>query len=118
MTKNNQSTRYYSERQEENVADIIEGQRQFNSGAGNFNKGDVINKKASILVECKCLMKDKNSFSIKKEWIEKNTQEAKAMRLDNNCIAFNFGPNSKNYFIIDEKLMAYLIDKLYPLYRD
>lgn len=117
MTKNKESTRYFSERQEEIVADIVEGQVQSNSGAGHFNKGDVINKKASLLVECKCPMKDKDSFSIKKEWIEKNNQETKLMRLSNSCIAFNFGPGSKNYFIIDESLMAFLVDKLYPLYE-
>lgn len=112
MTNNKESTRYYSEMQEEKVADIVKGRIQANSGAGKFNKGDVINNKASLLVECKTSIKDKTSFSIKKEWFDKNFKESKSMRLSSNCIAFNFGPDSENYFIIPQKLMRYLVEKL------
>lgn len=112
MTKNTESTRYYSNIQEENVCKIVKGRRQPNSGASNFSAGDVVNKEASILVECKTTLKDKDSFSIKKEWLEKNKEEMKSLRLSNHCLAFNFGPNQNNYFIIDEKLMKFLILKL------
>lgn len=117
MTKNKDSTRYYSERQEIAVSEIVEGQRQSNSGAGKFNKGDVLNKEASLLVECKCSTKDVDSFSIKKDWILKNIKESKEMRLSNHCIAFNFGPEQDNYFIIDSHLMTFLVDKLTELYK-
>ena len=112
MTKNKNSTRYYSDLQEEYVANTFNGKRSSNSGAGLFRKGDVVIKDASLLCECKTCMEDKNSFSIKKEWVDKNKEETFAMRLDNSCIAFNFGPGQPNYYIIDENLMKILIDKL------
>ena len=112
MTKNKECTRYYSSNQESYIAKLLDGSVRANSGATLFAKGDVINKEASLLVECKTCVKDKESFSIKKDWLVKNKEEAFANRLSNNCIAFNFGPNQENYFIINEKLMKYLIDKL------
>lgn len=112
MTKNKESTRYFSSQQEDETAHSLKGMRTANSGAGKWTKGDVINKDASLLIECKTVTSDKNSFSIKKEWIEKNKKEARENRLDNNCIAFNFGPNQPNYFVIDLKLMRFLVEKL------
>ena len=112
MTKNKECTRYYSDIQESYVAKTLGGYKNSNSGAGLFRKGDVIVKKASLLCECKTTMEDKNSFSIKKEWIDKNKEETFAMRLDNSCIVFNFGPNQPNHYIINEKLMKFLVKKL------
>ncbi len=112
MTKNTDSTRYYSAQQETAVTKVINGIRTPNSGAGFWKKGDVINNEASIVCECKTCVQDKQSFSIKKDWIIKLKQEAFEDRIANQCIAFNFGPNQANYFIIDEKLMRFLIEKL------
>ena len=112
-TKNKESTRYYSNLQEERVAKLLNAQRQANSGASRFAAGDLSNTAASILIECKTCMADKDSFSIKKEWITKNKEEAKSKRLLNTCIAFSFGPSEKeDYFIINTKLMRFLIEKL------
>ena len=85
MTKNKESTRYYSELQEKHVADILNGIRTSNSGAGLFKKGDIIQKDASLLIECKTCTSNKESFSIKKEWLDKNNNERKLMRLDNSA---------------------------------
>lgn len=112
MTKNAESTRYFSSRQEQYIAKLLDGYANSSSGSGNFSKGDVIVKDASLLVECKTCVAPKESFSIKNDWINKNKEEAFAMRLDNHCIAFNFGPDAPNYFVIDEKLMSFLVDKL------
>ena len=112
MTKNTNCTRFYSAQQEEEVAKVINGTRQSNSGAGHFNKGDVINRNASILVECKCSTSNKDSFSVKKEWFEKNKQESFGVRTSNQCVAFNFGPDSESLYIINKKLMRFLIEKL------
>ena len=112
MTKNKQSTRYYSNLQEDDICEKFNATRQPNSGAGRFRKGDVINYLASILIEAKTCTSEKDSFSIKKEWISKNKDEAFTQRVFNGCIAFNFGPNQSNYFVIDEKLMKFLIEKL------
>ena len=96
------TTRYYSTMQEDKVAELIGGYRVANSGAGLFNKGDVVQKDASLLVECKTPTSEKDSFSIKKEWILKNKEEAHSKRMFNNAVAFTFGPQQANYFIIDE----------------
>lgn len=112
MNKNKNSTRYYSNIHEESVCKALNATKQSNSGAGLFSKGDCINKEASLLIECKTLMNNKDSFSIKKDWLIKNKEEAFSQRLSNNTLAFNFGPNEENYYIINEKLMKYLVDKL------
>lgn len=110
--KNKESTRYFSDKQEKSVCSALGGVQVANSGAGRFTKGDVIVKSASLLCECKCQMTEKSSYSIKKEVIDKNKEEAFSNRLDNNCLCFNFGPDSNNYYVIDEKLMKYLVEKL------
>ena len=115
MTKNKDSTRYYSEKQEKYVANLLNGLLTSNSGAGLFKKGDIIQKNASLLIECKTCVSDKESFSIKKEWLDKNNNEKKLMHLDNDCLCFNFGPDTSNYFIINESLMRFLVDKLEEL---
>jgi hypothetical protein len=112
MTKNKKSTRYFSDIQEKSVCRLLNAVQQSNSGAGKFSKGDCVQKEASMLIECKTVVSDKSSVSIKKEWIDKNREEKFSRRLSNSCIAFNFGPNQSNYFIIDEKLMRFLVDKL------
>ena len=100
MTHNKNSTRYYSSRQEKAVAKALKGKVVANSGAPIFVAGDV--KTSQWLIECKTCINQKKSFSIKKEWLEKNKEEAFAMRKDYNALAFNFGDN-KNYYIVDEK---------------
>ena len=105
-------TRYYSYLQEKQVCRLIDGEQTSNSGAGNFVKGDVVKKSASLLVECKTTTTEKNSVSIKKEWINKNKKEAFATRLQNQAIAFNFGPGEENYFVINERLFQFLVEKL------
>lgn len=111
-TKNENSTRYYSSQQESQIADMLGGVVQPNSGAGLFNKSDILISDASLLIECKTVTKEKDSFSVKKDWIKKNKDEAFSQRVFNGCIAFNFGPGQSNYFVIDEKLMKFLVEKL------
>lgn len=112
MTKNTQATRYVSNLQEQSVCRALGATQTSNSGAGHFRKGDAVNKSAGLLIECKTAMQDKSTFSIKKEWIEKNREECFTQRLPNSCIAFSFGPSSSNYYVIDEKLMKFLVEKL------
>lgn len=107
------TTRHASETQEKRICAKLGGQRTPNSGAGYFKKGDIQIPEASVLVECKTCMSPKKSFSIKKEWLDKNKQELFASGLSNSVIAFNFDYADKtDYYIIDDKLMKYLIEKL------
>ena len=85
---NKEATRHASSVQEKRIAGKLGGQVSSNSGAGLFNKGDIVCSDASLLIECKTCMEPKKSFSIKKEWIEKNKEEAFRLRLDNHVIAF------------------------------
>lgn len=110
---NKEATRYASSTQEKRVAGKLGGKVSSNSGAGLFNKGDVVCEDASLLVECKTCMEPKKSFSIKKDWIDKNKEEAFRLRLDNHVIVFNFDYKDTNdYYVIDDKLMKYLVSCL------
>ena len=103
----NKPTRFYSNRQEKQVAKAIKGKQTANSGATTFFKGDVTTD--LFLIECKTVTAEKQSVGIKKEWLDKNKEEAFAMRKPYNALAFNFGPNCPNYYVIDEALFKKLI---------
>lgn len=105
-------TRKYSSRQEKNIAKAINGKKQANSGATAFQKGDI--KANKFLIEAKTAITEKASFSIKKEWLEKNKEEAFAMGKPYSALAFNFGGlrNKTNFYIIDECLFKALVEHL------
>lgn len=112
-TKNDESTRFYSQKQENHIAKRFGGYRIANSGAGLFAKSDVVIKDASLSIECKTSLSEKSSFSVKKEWIKKHKDEAFSNRLFNTALAISFDPSGEeNYYLIDEKLMSFLIEKL------
>lgn len=108
--KENESkpTRYYSKKQETYVAKKFNGKTTANSGATKFQKGDV--KLDDFLVECKTKTTHSESMSIKKEWLEKNSKEALFMGKEYSALFFSFGPNEKNYVIIDEDTFQELIN--------
>ena len=103
-------TRYYSTRQENKVAKTFNGSRTLNSGATPFQKGDVTLEK--ILVECKTKVSPSKSITIHKEWLEKNEREALFMGKPYSTLAFNFGPDQKNYYIVSEELFEEIFNKL------
>ena len=111
-TKNKECTRAYSDAHEKSICKALGGKQTSNSGAGHFNKGDVIVESASLLVEAKCCMSPKNSVSIKREWIDKNKQEGFMTRRDNQVVCINFEPDGDNYYVINERLMRFLVEKL------
>lgn len=104
------NTRKFAKRQEETLAKMLNAKRQANSGATPFHKGDI--KTPKFLIEAKTCIEDKKSFSIKKEWLEKNKEEAFAMGREYAALAFNFGPGQTNYFIVDEKTFKELIGRI------
>lgn len=87
--KNKSSTRYYSSKQEKQIATTVGGKLQPNSGATLFSKGDV--KNDEWLFEAKTCIKEQESFNIKKEWLDKLKQESFAMRKEFFALVFNFG---------------------------
>jgi Holliday junction resolvase len=60
--------------QEQRVAVKLGGRRQAGSGASDYAKGDV--KAGDFLIECK--QTEKQSLSVKGEWLSKITREAMA----------------------------------------
>lgn len=64
--------------------------------------GDVVNE--NWLFEAKTCMTEKQSFSIKKEWLDKLRQESFAMNKEFSALVFNFGiKNSENFYILNER---------------
>ena len=92
-------TRFYSNKQEKHIAKAVSGKQVVNSGATPFNKGDVTTD--NWLFEAKTKTKESDSFSIKREWLEKNKEEAFAMRKEYNALVIDFG-DGKQFYVVDE----------------
>ena len=103
-------TRYFSSRQEKQVAKAFGGKQTKNSGATPFQKGDILLE--DFMIECKTKTTHSESISIKKEWFDKNTRETLLVGKPYSAIVFNFGPDEKNYYIIDEYLFQELLEHL------
>lgn len=102
------NTRFYSNRQEKNIAKAVDGKRTPNSGATKFVKGDIYTD--AWLIEAKTATTEKQSFAIKRDWLDKNKEEAFAMGKPYNALCFDFGDNGKRYYVIDEKTFKQLLD--------
>ena len=102
-------TRFYSKKQETKVAKAVGGKRTANSGATTFSKGDVTTD--LFLIECKTCTEPRKSFTLKKEWFDKNKEEAFAMHKDYSAIVFDFGDGEQHY-VIDEHLFRVLQETL------
>lgn len=109
MMQGGRPTRFFSSRQEKAVAKAVGGKQVSNSGATNFNKGDVTTQ--DVLLECKTCTKPQSSFSVKKEWITKNREEAFAMGKSYSAVVIDFGQNEQ-FYIIDEKMFKKLLEHL------
>lgn len=99
-------TRWYSNKQEKHVAKAVGGKQVSNSGATAFNKGDVTTEQ--FLIECKTVTSPVKSFSIKREWLDKNEEERFAMNRDYSALAFDYG-DGVQYYIINESLFLELV---------
>ena len=102
-------TRFYSNKQEKAVAKAVGGKQVSNSGATNFNKGDVTTQ--DVLIECKTCTKPQSSFSVKKEWITKNREEAFAMGKSYSAVVIDFG-ESEQFYKKKKKMFKKLLEHL------
>ena len=107
-------TRWYSNKQEKQVAKAVGGRQVSNSGATAFNKGDVVTD--DFLIECKTATKEVKSFAIKKDWLTKLDEEQFAMDKDYSALAFDYGDGIR-YYIINESLFLNLITLLKEVNR-
>lgn len=102
-------TRFYSDKQEKKVARTVGGKQTSNSGATLFQKGDITTEE--FLIEAKTCMKEQKTFTMKKEWFDKNKEEAFAMGKPYSALVFDFGDDEEHY-VIDEKLFQILVKYL------
>ena len=106
-------TRYFSSLQEAHVASLLGGKTTPNSGATPFFKGDVV--AGDFLIECKAVTSERDSFSVKRGWIEALESERVGMRKPHCALAFQFAPQksgspaNRNYFVVDEGTFAMLL---------
>lgn len=64
-------------------------------------------------MECKTCMTQKQSFNIKKEWLDKLKQESFAMNKEFYALVFNFGiENEENYYVLSEKIFIQILSLL------
>ena len=103
-------TRYYSKKQETAIAAATGGARTPNSGATAWSKGDVLTDQ--FLLEAKTKTTHSDTITIRKDWFQKNREEAAFMGKHYSALVFNFGPGEENHYIIDEYLFLELLDYL------
>lgn len=93
-------TRFYSKQQENRVAKAVNGKRTANSGATAFVKGDVVGD--DFLYECKTHTEPRETMTVRKEWFEKNKEEAFQMGKHYSAVVIDFG-DGHNYYAVDER---------------
>jgi len=99
-----------SQKQEQQIAKMIGGRIQANSGGTRFGGGDVHTK--NLFIEAKTPLSDKASFSIKKEWLDKAREQAFQQGKDYYALAFRFSPDEPDFFVIDRRLFRQLVKYL------
>ena len=107
-TKNENATRYYSNKQEQYLAKLLGAELTPNSGAGHWKKGDLI--LPNWLIEAKTCTSPKKSFSIKQEWLDKNELERLEMHKPYSALVFQFEPDGENFFVLSEKTFKKMLD--------
>lgn len=100
----------YSASQELDIARLLGGRVQSNSGGTRFGGGDV--HTSTFFIEAKTPTKEQTSFSIKKEWIDKMKEQAFEQGKHQSSLAFRFAPDGEDYFVIDRRLMKELVSHL------
>lgn len=97
-----------SKKQEKQIAKLLGGNVQSNSGATPFHKGDVVTK--HFLIEAKTSVNPKTQYIVKKKDLEKLSIEKFSMGKHYCALAFNFGPDSDNYYIIPQSQFISLLN--------
>lgn len=98
----------YSASQERDIAKLLGGRVQSNSGGTRFGGGDV--QTALFFIEAKTPTKEQTSFSIKKEWIDKMSEQMFEQGKQQSALAFRFEPDGEDYFVINSRLMKFLVE--------
>ena len=91
------------------MAKAVGGRQTANSGASLWSKGDVTSD--LFLIECKTHTELREQFTIKRDWIDKNREEAFQMGKHHSALAIDFG-DGENHYLISQKDFLYLLEKL------
>lgn len=100
----------YSDKQEKQIAKMVGGRTQSNSGGTKFGGGDV--HTSNILIEAKTLTKPKDTFTIRKEWLDKAREQAFEQNKVWSALAFRFDPDGPDYFVVSKHLFSILVQAL------
>ena len=102
------TTRDYSDKQERHIAKVTGGRVQSNSGGTKFGGGDVHTDK--FFIEAKTPTKEKQSFSIKRDWMTKIEEQAFEQGKEEAVLAFRFNPDIDNdlYILNERQFLEYL----------
>ena len=105
------TTRDYSDMQENHIAKVTGGKVQSNSGGTKFGGGDVHTDK--FFIEAKTPTKEKQSFSIKRDWMTKIKEQTFEQGKERWALAFTFDPaKQENFYVISEnEFLEYLAYK-------
>lgn len=106
IEKEGRPTRFYSKRQEDAIAKSLGGARQLNSGAGNFQKGDVIVDE--WVIEAKTKITPSETITFHKDWLTGVEAERAQMLKSYAAVCFSFG-DGQNYYAIDENTFKFLL---------
>lgn len=91
------------------MAKAVGGKQTANSGATAFSKGDVTT--SQFLLECKTCTEPRKSFTVQRDWFDKNKEEAFAMGKPYSALVFDFGDGEEHY-VIDQNLFRKLLEYL------
>lgn len=98
----------YSASQERDIARLLGGRVQSNSGGTRFGGGDVLTDQ--FFIEAKTPTKEQTSFSIKKDWIDKMQEQTFEQGKIYSALAFRFSPDGEDYFVINSRRMRDLVN--------
>lgn len=93
-------------KQEERVARLFNGKRTPQSGGGKFILGDVLAE--DFLVECKTSVTVKDSYSVRRDVLNKADEQRREMGKSFYALAFSFG-DEEDFFVLNKKAMEYFL---------
>ena len=92
------TTRYYSNIQEQEVANKLGMKQQVNSGATLFEKGDIYDEYS--LLDAKTVTKEQSGMRIEYDWFKKLKREAFGMGKELIGIVFRFSPKGEDFVAV------------------
>jgi len=90
-----------ADKQEIEIARYTGGKFQSNSGGTKFGGGDVHTK--TFFIEAKCHLKEKKTFSIPLDWLDKAKEQSFEQGKENWALAIRYDESGEDYFVIPKR---------------